>query len=55
MNKDEAVNLMIQKIEEIERERLASNLSIDPARQKKEAVNSILKALKEIEIDNENQ
>lgn len=48
MTKEEAIKEMIIRIEEIERERLASHLSIDPNRQKKEAVNSILKALREV-------
>lgn len=55
MTKDEAVAYMIEKVEEIERERLAAHFSIDPTKQKKEAVEGILKALKEVQIDNENQ
>ena len=55
MTKDEAVQYMIKKVEEIERERLAAHLSIDPAKQKKEAVDGIIKALKEVQIDDENK
>ena len=55
MTKDEAVQYMIKKVEEIERERLAAPFSIDPARQKKEAVGGIIKALKEVQIDDENK
>lgn len=54
MTKTEAVNHMILKVEKIERERLASHFSIDATKQKKEAVDNILKALKEVTIDNEN-
>lgn len=55
MTKEEAIAYMIGKVEEIERDRLAANFSIDATRQKKETVNGILKALKEVQIDNENQ
>lgn len=55
MNKQEAITLMIAKIEEIEKERLRAHLSIDPTKQKKEAVEAILKALKELEVEDENQ
>ena len=53
MNKAEAIAHMILKVEEIERERLAANFSIDANKQKKEAVDGILKALKEVKIDDE--
>ena len=53
MNKDEAVKFMITKIEEIERARLDGNFSIATTKQKKEVVESIIKALKGIEIENE--
>lgn len=55
MTKEEAVVLMISKVEEIERDRLAAHFSIDPNKQKKEAVDSIIKALKEVTIEDENQ
>ena len=45
MNKSEAIAHMISKVEEIERERLAAHFSIDATKQKKEAVDGILKAL----------
>lgn len=43
MTKDEAVAYMIKKVEEIEQERLAAHFSIDPSKQKKEAVDGIIK------------
>lgn len=55
MTKEQAVDFMIKKVEEIERERLAAHFSIDPTKQKKEAVDGILKALKGVEIDHEDQ
>ena len=55
MNKSEAIAHMISKVEEIERERLAAHFSIDATKQKTEAVDGILKALKEVTIDDENQ
>ena len=55
MTKQDAIKHMISKVEEIERKRLAVHLSIDATRQKKEAVDGILKALKEVKIDDENQ
>ena len=55
MTKEEAVAYMIKKVETIERERLAAHLSIDATKQKKEAVNGILDALKEVKIDHEDQ
>ena len=55
MNKADAIAHMISKVEEIERERLAAHFSIDPAKQKKEAVDGIIKALKEVQIDDENK
>lgn len=55
MTKEEAVVYMISKVEEVERDRLASHFSIDPTKQKKEAVDGILKALKEVQLDNEDQ
>lgn len=54
MTKQEAISYMVEKIEDIERERLSSQLSLDATRQKKAAVDSILKVLKEVQIDNEN-
>lgn len=55
MTKQEAIKYMIAKVEEIERERLAAHFSIDATKHKKEAVDGILKALREVKIDNENQ
>ena len=55
MTKDEAIAHMISKVEEIERERLAAHFSIDATKQKKEAVDGIIKALKEVQIENEDQ
>lgn len=55
MNKQDAINHMISKIEEIEKERLRAHFSIDATKQKKEAVEAILKAIKEVEIDDEDQ
>ena len=52
MTKEEAVNVMIEKIEEIERKRLSND--IDPNKQKKEAVGEIIKALKGVQIDHAN-
>lgn len=53
MNKEEAIAHMIAAVEEIEEERLNAHFSIDPTKQKKEAVDAILKVLKGVEIDNE--
>jgi len=55
MTKEQAIAFMISKVEEIERDRLAAHFSIDPTKQKKEAVDGIIKALKEVEVDDENQ
>ena len=55
MTKEQAVDFMIKKVEEIERERLTAHFSIDPTKQKKEVVDGILKALKGVEIDHEDQ
>ena len=55
MTKEEAVSHMIKEIEKIERERLAANFSIDANQQKKPTIDAILKSLKEIKIDNEDQ
>ena len=55
MNKEQAVEYMIKKVETIERERLAAHFSIDATKQKKEAVDSIIKALKEVELEHEDQ
>ena len=54
MTKDEAIAYMIQRVEEIERERMAAHFSIDPNKQKKEVVDSIMKELKGVQISNEN-
>lgn len=55
MTKEEAVAFMIARVEEIERDRMAAHLSIDATKQKKEAVEGILKALKEVRLDDEDQ
>ena len=55
MSREDAINYMISKVEEIERERMAAHFLIDANKQKKEAVEGILKALKEVKVDNENQ
>ena len=55
MNKSEAIAYMISKVEKIERERIAAHFSIDATKQKKEAVDGILKALTEVTIDDEDQ
>ena len=55
MTKKEAMDFLVERIVEIERERLAENFSIDATKQKKEPVEKILKALKEVELDNENK
>lgn len=52
MNKEDAIKAMIEKVETIERDRLSHN--IDPSKQKQEAVNAILKALKGVQIDHAN-
>ena len=54
MNKAAAIDYMISKVEEIERARLAEHFSIDATKEKKEAVESIIKELKKVEIDDEN-
>lgn len=55
MTKQDAISYMILEIEEIEKERLRANFSIDPSTQKKEVVDAIIKALKEVKIDDEDQ
>lgn len=55
MNKDEAISYMVLQIEEIERDRIAANMSIDPQKQKKEVVDNILKVLKGVQITDEDQ
>ena len=55
MTKIEAIAYMIEKVEEIEKERLAAHFSIDATKQKKEAVDGIIRAIKEVEFDNEDQ
>ena len=54
MNRQQAKKYMIEKIEEIERERLAANMAIDATKQKKETVENIIKALKGVQFDDEN-
>lgn len=55
MNREDAIEYMIKKVEEIEKDRLAAHFSIDANKQKKEAVDRILKALKEVQLDDEDQ
>lgn len=55
MTNEKAIEHMIKKVEEIERERLLANFSIDANKSKKEVVESIMKALKEVELEDENQ
>ncbi len=55
MTKQEAISYMVEKIEEIERERVASNLAVDATKRKKEVVEGILKILKGVQLDNEDQ
>lgn len=50
MNKNEAIDFMINEVERIEHERLAENMSIDPNKQKKAAVDNILKSLNSIKF-----
>ena len=55
MNKAAAKDYMISKVEEIERKRLAAHFSIEATKEKKEAVEAILKELKGVTIDDEDQ
>ena len=55
MTKDEAVQYMVKKIEDIERDRIASPMSIEPNQKKKEVVDLIIKALKEVNLDHEDK
>ena len=52
MTKQEAIDFMIQKVEDLERARLSENL--DPNKQKQETVDAIIKAVKGVEISNAN-
>ena len=52
MTKNKAVDFMITKIIEIERERISSHL--EPTKNKNDAVNKILDVLDEVEIRDEN-
>ena len=54
MTKEEAIAFVIAKTEEIEKERVRVNLSIDATRQKKGVVYAILKVLEEVTVDDEN-
>ena len=54
MTKDEAITFMIHKVEEIERERITANFSIDANKQKKETVEAIVKAIREVKFEDEN-
>jgi len=53
MNKEDAVKVMIEKVFEIERERLAMQNDIESNKYKKESTERILSALKEVDIDHE--
>ena len=55
MTKEEAISFMIAEVEKIERERLAENFSIDATKQKKGPVDAILKAIRGVKLDNEDQ
>ena len=55
MTKEEAIRFMIEEVEKIERDRLAENFAIDATKQKKGPVEAIIKALKEVKLDNEDQ
>ena len=50
MTKQEAIDLMIEKVEELERERLS--YEPDPNKQKQEIVDAIIKAVKGVTIAN---
>ena len=52
MTKQEAINFMIKKVEELERDRLS--YEPDPNKQKQEVVDAIIKAVKGVTIDNAN-
>jgi hypothetical protein len=52
MTKEQAIEYMISKIEELERERLSHQP--DPNKQRQETVDAIIKAIKGVEIDNAN-
>jgi hypothetical protein len=52
MTKQEAIDFMIKKVEELELDRLSHQP--DPNKQKQEAVDAIIKAVKGVEIDNAN-
>lgn len=53
-SKAEAVPYLIEEIERIEKERIAEHFSIDATKFKKEATDSILKVINNLEINNEN-
>ena len=55
MTKDEVVAYMISEVERIERDRLSSNFSIDPNKQKNKVVDEIMSVLKGVQLDDENQ
>ena len=55
MTKTEAISRMIAEVERVEKERLAAHFSIDATHHKNAAIVAIIKALKEIKIDDEDQ
>lgn len=55
MNKKEAVEYMIKEIEKIEKDKIASQFSVEESKKKDTAAESILKILKKLEIKDENQ
>ena len=55
MTKDEAVAVMIEEVEQIERDRIAMNFHIDANQKKKETVDLIIKTLRELKINDENK
>jgi hypothetical protein len=50
MTKEEAIKLMISKVEELERDRLSQQA--DATKQKQEIVEAIVKAVKGVAIEN---
>lgn len=52
MTKQEAIDFMIKKVEDLERDRLS--YETDPNKQKQEIVDAIVKVVKGVAIDNAN-
>ena len=53
MTKQEAIDFMIKKVEELERDRLSQQA--DTSKQKQEIVDAIVKAVKGVAIENADQ